>query len=83
MRSVSVKQDPEKPVPIEVLAESIKTIAQGVRKLRAGPLNDRCLFLLVQHAAPKVDYKTISARDIKAVFDGIDSLENEYLRKKK
>lgn len=73
-----VLQEADKPVPVEVLAEAIKTIAQGVRRLRQGPLNDRALFLLIQNAAPG----TLSIKDIKAVFSGIDSLEAEYLRKK-
>lgn len=84
MKPVTVKQDAEKPVPVEVLAESIKTIAQGIRRLREGPLNDRCLFLLIQQAAPtNARYKKLSVGDIKSVFEGIDSLEAEYLRKRK
>lgn len=74
-----LKQAAEKPVPVEVLAEHIQAISQGIRKLREGPLNDRCLFMLVQHAAPV----QLGIGTIKAVFDGIDSLEHEYLRKKK
>lgn len=34
-----VKQDPEKPVPVEVLAENIKQISAGLRKLKQGPLD--------------------------------------------
>lgn len=83
-KPVSVKQDPENPVPVEVLAESIKAIAQGVRKLREGQLNDRCLFLLIQHAAPTDGRgRMLAIGDIKAVFAGIEGLEAEYLRKKK
>lgn len=79
IKHVVLKQDVEKPVPLEVLAESIKVIAQGVSRLREGPLNDRALFLLIQHAAPM----QLGIGTIKAVFDGIDALEHEYLRKKK
>jgi len=69
--------------PVEIIAESIKTVADGVRKLRAGPLSDRALLLLIQHAAPRDRRgQTVSLGEIKRVFDGIDSLEHEYLKKK-
>jgi hypothetical protein len=59
-------------------------LAAGVRKLRSGRLNDRALFLLIQDAAPTVGRNStkLSMRDIKAVFDGIDSLEDSFLRKR-
>lgn len=82
-----VKQEVEKEVPVEILATSIVAIAQGVRKLRQGPLNDNALFLLIQHAAPNIGgkYKSapLSVKQIKAVFSGIDALEATYLRKRK
>ncbi|HKW15638.1 MAG TPA: hypothetical protein VJS69_14215 [Candidatus Krumholzibacteria bacterium] len=68
--------------PVEIIAESIKAIADGVRKLRAGPLTDRALFLLIQHSAPMVRGRYIGISEIKRVFDGISSLEGEYLKKK-
>lgn len=87
MKKVIVKQEPEKEVPTEVLANNIVQIAQGIRALRRGRLNDNALFLLIQHAAPssrsRGSYgRPISLKEIKAVFAGIDALETEYLRKK-
>lgn len=85
---VKVKQEPEKEVPTEILAESIVQIAQGVRALRKGRLNDSALFLLIQHAAPTNKNRgggygqRLAIKDIKAVFAGIDALEAEYLKKK-
>jgi hypothetical protein len=86
MANVKVVQDPEKTVTVEVLAEAIASIADGLRKLRAGRLNDRALILLIQHAAPTLKSyppKYISAKQVQAVLDGIDSLEREYLKPKK
>lgn len=74
-RPVAVRQDETKPVPVEVLAESIRHISEGVRKLRAGPLNDKALLLLIHHSTG------VAQRDIKAVLDGIESLDTAYLRK--
>ena len=86
MKKVTIKQVPEAEVPIEILADSIVAIAAGIRKLRTGRLNDRALFLLIQNAAPTMKAKfrspqKLSVKDIQAVFDGIDSLEREYIRK--
>lgn len=83
MSAMKVTQDDAKPVPIEVMAESIVAISQGIRKLRAGPLNDRALVLLIQHAAPSHNGAAISQKEIKAVLAGIENLEREYLRPRK
>ncbi len=87
MAKIAVKQseDKTKEVATEVMASSIVAIAEGMRKLRSGRLNDKALFLLIQSAAPSVGgrggYAPISIKDIKAVFEGIDSLESTFLRK--
>lgn len=84
-QKITVKQNPEAEVPIEVLAEAIKAIASGVQKLRSGKLRDRALFLLIQDAAggygTNRNKKRLSVRDIEAVFNGINSLESSFLRK--
>lgn len=85
-KKIEVKQQPEKEVPTEVLASSIAAIAEGMRKLRAGRLTDKALFLLIQHAAPNVGgrggFSPVSIKEIKAVFEGIDALEATFLKKK-
>lgn len=87
MKKVIVKQDDVNPMPVEIMAESIRGISEGIRKLRAGPLNEKTLLLLIQHAAPNVGgkYKNgiISQKDIAAVLEGIESLERIYLKPKK
>lgn len=81
MKKIIVKQELEKEVSTEVLADAILAISQGVKKLRGGKLNDNALFLLIQHAAPNVKRLPISMKTIKAVFEGIDSLAGTYLCK--
>lgn len=80
-KEVKLVQDPEKPVPTDILAESIRTISDGVRKLRAGPLNERCLVLLIQESVcgHKTGRKSLSRSDIKAVLDAAESLKKTYL----
>lgn len=73
-------------MPTEVLANSIVAIAAGMKKLRNGRLSDRALFLLIQDAAPNVGGKyrhsPLPVSTIKAVFEGIESLERSFLKKK-
>jgi len=71
-------------MPVEVIADHIKAISEGIRKLRSGPLNDKALLLLIQHAAPSVTRSNskLPMSDIRAVLDGIESLEATYLRKR-
>jgi len=86
IRKLVLKQDAEKPVPVEIIADSIVSISDGLRKLRAGRLNDRALILLIQHASPMAGAgrlrKPISAKEVRAVLEGIESLEREYLKPK-
>ncbi len=86
--SVQIKQMEDNPIPTEVIADSIIAISDGIRKLRAGRLNDNALFLLIQHAAPNPHSgrfgspRSLSIKDIRAVINGIESLEKTYLKKK-
>lgn len=83
MKKIIVKQNEDRSVPIEVLAESIKAISSGIKKLLSGPLNEKALILLIQNAAPKFGppYRKLGAAEIKATLDGIESLERVYLKK--
>jgi hypothetical protein len=85
MKKVIVKQDEQKPVPVEVLAASIREIAQGVKKLREGPLNDKALVLLIQHntrGCGSYGSGKASTNDIRAVLESMETLEAAYLKKK-
>jgi hypothetical protein len=86
MAKATVKQVPEKEIPTEVLATSIVSISEGIKKLRAGRLTDRALWLLIQDAAPSVGGKfgnaKLSMKEIRAVFEGIESLERVFIKKK-
>ena len=83
MRKIVVKQDAEKPVPIEVTAESIKAISDGIKKLRAGKLNERALLLLIVQACPVPKgwpRRPVTTKQVKAVLEGMEQLEREYLK---
>jgi hypothetical protein len=77
MKNVIVAQVEGAEVPTEILAESIVAISQGVKRLRAGKLNDRALILLIQDACTTRIGKDVIAR----VLNGMESLEATYIRK--
>ena len=58
------------------IAEHIAAVAAGIRKLRAGRLNEKALTILLHHASG------VSHRDIRAVLDAAASLDTTYLKKK-
>ena len=74
---IKIKQEPEKEVPTEVLAQSIVEISQGVRKLRAGRLNDKALRVLLSHATGH------SQTTVGQVLNALEDLEAHYIRKVK
>lgn len=79
-----IKQEPEKEVPTEVLASSIVAIAEGVKKLRAGRLNEKGLVLLIVHACPGTGgygRNKVGVTEVKAVLAGLENLEATYLKK--
>lgn len=67
----------------EVLAQ-IREIAAGVEKLRNGPLNDRAILLLLQDVIgyrwKRTAYSKISLKVLETVLDGIESMEEHFLR---
>lgn len=83
MKKVKVIQNEEKPMPVEVIAESIKSISDGVKKMRSGPLSDNAIYLLIHHASPSVGYSgKPSMKQVRSVIEGMESLEKTYLKKK-
>ena len=77
MMTVKLVNDAE--APTEILASSIVTIAEGMRKLRNGRLADRALFLLIQDACPE----NMSLARIRSVLDAIGELDKQYVRRPK
>ena len=74
---IKIKQESEKEVPTEILAQSIVEISQGVRKLRAGRLNDKALRILLSHTSG------LSQKTVAQVLNALEDLEAHYIRKVK
>jgi hypothetical protein len=86
-KKVVIKQDPDLAVPTEVIATAIESIAEGVRKLRSGRLTDDALVLLITNASPayggKYNKSKVGSLAVRAVLEGMENLEREYLKPKK
>lgn len=61
-------------VPVEVLAESIKTISDGIKKLRAGRLNDKAITFLVHKSSG------VATETVRRVIQGMENLERDFLK---
>jgi hypothetical protein len=70
-KQVTVIEDPENPVPVEIMAQAIVDVAEAAKKLLAGPLTRRAVVLLI--------YDNLRGRvtksDIEDVLDGAKSLD--------
>lgn len=67
------------------LADEIRAISEGIRKLRAGPLTEDAIVLLIQHAVPrnKRNGAIIPQKTVKQVLDAMGNLEAVYVKKGK
>lgn len=81
MAKVKITQPADEQVPVEIIATELSKIADGVAKLRSGPLNEKALLLLIQNAMPTTDRPTL--KQIRAVLDAAESLKAQYVRKLK
>lgn len=78
MSKLIVKQDPEKPVPHEILAQQIGAMADGFVKLTKGGLSRRAIVVLIQDACPQGD---VSKKQINQVLDALRDLRTLYIEK--
>jgi len=73
-RVAVVKQDPDKPVEQEVLAEAIVRISTGLKKLTASGINRKGIVALLS------DDTKLGKGVIETVIDSLDSLAKTYTR---
>lgn len=73
-RKVLVKQEPEKPVEVEVLAAAIVEIGKAAKRLAQSRLNRKAVVVLLAHDTG------LGQGTIKTVLDGMESLEATFLK---
>lgn len=71
---VTVKNDGDKPVSKEILAEAIVRISESLLKLRKSGLNDKAIIALVK------DDTGISKAQIQVTLDSLAHLSKSYCR---
>ena len=72
-----IKTETNAGLPVEIIAQEIQDLAEGIKKLRAGKLNDKALVILL-HAA--IGSQNISKQQITKVLDSLENLEKLYLK---
>lgn len=73
---VTVKQNEEKPIEKEILAESIVRISDAFRKLQASGLNRRAIVVLLRDRCGS----RVSMTEIETVLDALSELKQRYCR---
>lgn len=83
---IEVKQDPENQVPIQIIADAIVSISNGIKKLLSGPLSERALIILLTEACPRMGKgyhsKPVTSTHVKAVLKGLQDLERQFIKQK-
>lgn len=60
---------------LEEIAKAVAAISDGVKRMRAGKLNDKALILLISHSS------NMSQGAVRAVLDGMEGLQKYYFKK--
>lgn len=78
--TVRVQTDMEKPVEIELLAESIKAVADNLQKVTDGPLTKRAVAILLHDVIPARHRVTVT--DIITVLNWLPAIRSHIRTKK-
>lgn len=71
-KSLTVEQDPERPVETKVLAQAIVDIGKAARALAASGLNQKAIIVLVSHDSKQPQYQ------VKLVLESLQNLAKTY-----
>lgn len=71
-----IQKENETPVPVEIIAQSIKRIADGFQRMKKSGLSERAIVVLLHDASG------VGKPAIKDVLYALGSLEKMYLTKK-
>lgn len=74
---ISVKQDPDKPIAAQVIANAIVEIADGMKKLNSTRLSRDAIVTLLHRSC-----RGVSRENIFTVLLNLESLEHDWLKKK-
>lgn len=75
--NLKVKRNEENPEPIEIIAQSIIDIAEGMKKINESKLNRRALIVLLK------DQTGLPGRDINLVLNSLAALKDDFIKSEK
>ena len=74
-KQITVTSTEKNPVPLEILADEIKAVSNGIKKLYSGPLKRRAIVLLLKDCTPGV-----TMTQIENIMDSMDALAQRFLK---
>lgn len=83
-QKVNVKLNEQNPEPIELIAETIIKISDGIQKLNKSPLTKRAMLILIQANCGMVGNgmkrKKPTVSQVEEVLDSLSTLRQTYLK---
>jgi len=73
-KKVEIIQNKEKPISVEIIAQSIKQIAENMRAIERSALNRRAILVLLKDATG------VSMADIEKILDSLGALDRKYCK---
>jgi hypothetical protein len=70
-----IKNNPENPIPTEIIAESIVKIADGFEAMNKSKLTEKAVIILLQHSTG------LPMGTIKQVLNAAQDLKRDYIKK--
>lgn len=75
-KTIKIASTKENPVPLDILASSIRDIAGAMKKIKAGPVKERVIVLLIRDALNG----RVTLGDIESVLSVITDLDKKFLK---
>lgn len=71
-----IKNDEDKPIPVEIIAQAIIDVAAAAKKLKESKLKERAILLLIQDSIEG----SCALGTIRAVLDSAANLDKRYIK---
>jgi len=78
MTNISIKKSEDTPESVELLAQSVVQVAEGMQKVLNSPLSQRALIVLLQDG---IGATKITKSQIKLVIEALPRLKAWYVKK--
>lgn len=72
-----IKNDKDKPLPVEIIAESIVEVAKGFRAMRNSRLTRRAIMILIKDSCTG----NVTLSDISKIMDAAADLDKNFIKR--